>query len=162
MPNLSLPSLVIYTFLLNRESDTFNLVTKTEAKSKYLLQDCDIDKRGPPLKFITRKNPHNSRWGDMKLYLELQVKERAMEVWESEENLQLEKEKREEKRVVSKTKKYNKQMKELRMNMRSSIYNRTSVGVHTHGFGEETYNEDNDTYSRKCTTCPYQETFEKM
>ena len=26
------------------------------------------------LKFILRKNPHNERWGDMKLYLELQVR----------------------------------------------------------------------------------------
>lgn len=25
------------------------------------------------LRFIVKKNPHNSRWGDMKLYLKLQV-----------------------------------------------------------------------------------------
>jgi hypothetical protein len=32
-----------------------------------------LDERSPPLKFIVRKNPHNPRWGDMKLYLRLQV-----------------------------------------------------------------------------------------
>lgn len=32
-----------------------------------------MDERTPPLKFIVRKNPHNPRWGDMKLYLRLQV-----------------------------------------------------------------------------------------
>lgn len=39
----------------------------------YLLKDCDLEKRDPPLKFIVKKNPHNVRWGSMKLYLELQV-----------------------------------------------------------------------------------------
>jgi DNA-repair protein complementing XP-A cells len=49
------------------------LITRTEAKDQYLLKDCDLDKRPPPLKFISRKNPHNPRWGEMKLYLHLQV-----------------------------------------------------------------------------------------
>lgn len=38
------------------------------------MKDCDFDLRIPVLKFIVRKNPHNDRWGDMKLYLEQQVK----------------------------------------------------------------------------------------
>jgi len=38
-----------------------------------LLKDEDFDVREPPLKFILRKNPHNERWGDMKLFLKLQV-----------------------------------------------------------------------------------------
>ncbi|XP_029767181.1 DNA repair protein complementing XP-A cells isoform X2 [Terrapene carolina triunguis] len=48
------------------------LITRTEAKQEYLLKDCDLDKREPVLKFILKKNPHNSQWGDMKLYLKLQ------------------------------------------------------------------------------------------
>jgi len=39
----------------------------------YLLKDCDLEKRDPPLKCIVKRNPHNVRWGSMKLYLELQV-----------------------------------------------------------------------------------------
>lgn len=50
------------------------LITRTDAKNEYLLKDVDIDKREPILKFILRPNPHNSRWGDMKLYLKLQVR----------------------------------------------------------------------------------------
>lgn len=50
------------------------LITRTEAKNEFLLKDCDFDLRKPPLKYISRKNPHNPRWGDMKLYLRLQVK----------------------------------------------------------------------------------------
>lgn len=51
-----------------------SLITRSEAKTEYLLKDCDLDKRQPPLRFISRKNPHNVRWGEMKLYLHLQVK----------------------------------------------------------------------------------------
>lgn len=85
-----------------------------------------------------------------------------MEVWGSEENIEEEREKREEKRVLAKSKKYEKQLKELRKATRSSLYDRTSAASHTHTFDEETYNEEEDTYHRKCTTCPYEETFEKM
>ncbi|XP_019866376.1 DNA repair protein complementing XP-A cells homolog [Aethina tumida] len=145
-----------------KDPEEHKLITKTEAKDTYLLKDCDFDKREPPLKFITRKNPHNVRWGEMKLYLLIQVEERALEVWGSEEALEEEREKREEKKVLAKTKKYHKHLKELRMNMRSSLYDRTTKASHTHEFGPETYNEDDDTYTHSCLTCPYEETFEKM
>jgi DNA-repair protein complementing XP-A cells len=65
-----------YNFVLNRDKfgkEKYDLITKTEAKKEYLLKDCDIDLRSPPLRFILGKNPHNSRWGEMKLYLLLQV-----------------------------------------------------------------------------------------
>lgn len=61
--------------------DKHSLITRTEAKNEYLLKDCDFDRREPPLKCIIRKNPHNVRWGEMKLYLHLQVEKRALEVW---------------------------------------------------------------------------------
>lgn len=138
------------------------LITKTEAKEVYLLKDCDFDKREPPLKCLRQKNPHNSKWSELKLYLEIQVEQRALEVWGTLEKIDEEKEKREEKRVVSKSKKYQKELKELRKYVRSSLYDRTSAGPHAHTFAEETYDEDDDTYHRKCTTCPYEETFEKM
>ncbi|KAF2881229.1 hypothetical protein ILUMI_24953 [Ignelater luminosus] len=142
--------------------DAHRLITKTEALKEYLLRDYDLDKRDPPLKCIKRKNPHNSRWGEMKLYLQIQVEERALEVWGTKEKLEEELEKREEKRVLAKGKKYHKQMKELRMSVRSSLYNKTSAASHTHQFGSEVYNEDDDTYAHTCTTCGYEETFEKM
>merc|ERR1712150_182804 len=66
------------------------LITKTEAKNTFLLKDADFDRRDPPLKFIVRKNPHNERWGDMRLYLRLQVEKRALEVWETPEALEAE------------------------------------------------------------------------
>lgn len=138
------------------------LITRTEAKAEYLLKDCDFDKREPKLRYISRKNPHNVRWGEMKLYLHQQVLKRAMEVWGSEEELMRQHELREEKRDVGKARKYNKQMKQLRMEVRSSIYTKKTKGVHEHEFGPDTYNEEEDNYTHSCLSCPYTETYEKM
>lgn len=55
------------------EEEKHALITRTEARQEYLLKDCDLDLREPVLRFILRKNPHNPRWGDMKLYLRSQV-----------------------------------------------------------------------------------------
>ncbi|KAH8349425.1 hypothetical protein KR067_012051 [Drosophila pandora] len=139
-----------------------SLITRTEAKAEYLLKDCDFDKRQPPLRYISRKNPHNVRWGEMKLYLHLQVLKRAMEVWGSEDELVRQHESREDKREVGKARKYNKQMKQLRMEVRSSIYTKKTHEIHQHEFGPDTYNEEEDTYTHTCLSCPYSETYEKM
>uniref|UniRef100_A0AAY5K1E7 XPA C-terminal domain-containing protein n=1 Tax=Esox lucius TaxID=8010 RepID=A0AAY5K1E7_ESOLU len=57
------------------------LISRTEAKQLYLLKDCDLDKREPVLRFVLRKNPHNPRWGDMKLYLKLQHTSKSINAW---------------------------------------------------------------------------------
>lgn len=139
-----------------------SLITRTEAKAEYLLKDCDFDKRDPPLRYISRKNPHNIRWGEMKLYLHLQVQKRALEVWGSEEELMKQHENRIEKREVGKIRKYNKEMKQLRMEVRSSLYTKETKSAHVHEYGEDTYNEDDDTYTHTCLTCNFTETYEKM
>ncbi|ROT67242.1 putative DNA repair protein [Penaeus vannamei] len=141
--------------------DKHALITKTDAKNEYLLKDVDLEKREPPLKFIVRKNPHNSRWGDMKLYLKSQIEKRALEVWGSEEAIEEAMEKKEEQREISKQRKYNKKMKELRMNVRSSLYTRATK-THEHEYGEEVYLPDEDEYSRTCKTCGHSYTYDKM
>lgn len=145
-----------------KDPELHKLVTKTEAMKEYLLKECDLDKREPPLKFIRKKNPHNVNWGEMKLYLQQQIEERALEVWGTKEKIEEEIEQREEKRVISKSKKYQKQMKQLKMNMRSSLYDKTTIRAHAHEFGDETYNEEDDNYHHACKICDYEETFEKM
>jgi hypothetical protein len=43
---------------------------------RFLLRDGDFEEsssRGPALAFILKKNPHSSRWGEMKLFLLCQV-----------------------------------------------------------------------------------------
>lgn len=139
------------------------LITKTEAKKEFLLKDSDFEEGewGEKLKFLLRKNPHNPKYGDMKLFLRLQVEKKALKIWGSEEELEKEHEKREENKISLKTKKYNKKMKELRKAVRSSLFTK-DLSTHTHSYGEETYDEDKDEYSKVCEGCGYVNTYEKM
>jgi len=54
------------------KDDKYPLMTLSEVKSEYLLSDNHL-KRDPPLKFLLKKNPHHSGWGEMKLFLMKQV-----------------------------------------------------------------------------------------
>nr|XP_020474118.1 DNA repair protein complementing XP-A cells isoform X2 [Monopterus albus] len=138
------------------------LISRTEAKKRYLLKDCDLDKREPPLRFILKKNPHNARWGDMKLYLKLQVEKRCMEVWRSEEALEEARETREENREVQKQKRFNKKVKELRRAVRSSVWTK-DTSIHQHQYGpEEVVDPEEDLYKKTCTTCGHELSYEKM
>lgn len=138
------------------------LISRTEAKKEYLLKDCDLDQREPTLRFVLRKNPHNPRWGDMKLYLKLQVEKRSLEVWGSPEALEEAKESREDNREVQKQKRFNKKVKELRRAVRSSVW-RKDTSVHQHDYGpEELLDQEEDTYRKVCSTCGHQLTYEKM
>ncbi|TNM85924.1 hypothetical protein fugu_008195 [Takifugu bimaculatus] len=133
-----------------------------EAKQNYLLKDCDLDKREPPLRFTLKKNPHNPRWGDMKLYLRLQVEKRCMEVWGSKEALDEAKESREENKELQRQKRFNKKVKELRRAVRSSVWTK-DTSIHQHQYGpEEVVDPDEDLYKKTCSTCGHELTYEKM
>ncbi|KAI1239813.1 hypothetical protein IHE44_0011247 [Lamprotornis superbus] len=140
--------------------DKHKLITRTEAKEEYLLKDCDLDKREPVLRFIVKKNPHNSRWGEMKLYLKLQVIKRSLEVWGSEEALQEAKALRRDSREKMKQKKFDKKVKELRRAVRSSLWKK-AASIHEHEYGPEE-NIDEDTYKKTCTVCGHELTYEKI
>ena len=124
-------------------------------------------------------------------FLGSKVSERALEVWGSEEKLDEERDLREDKRQAAKQKKFDKKVKgllvghsvhfndlletlhsilklwcdviisELRKQVRSSLW-RKDLSSHEHEFGEETYNEADDVYSKQCTTCGHVTTYEKM
>uniref|UniRef100_A0A2D4MB96 XPA C-terminal domain-containing protein n=2 Tax=Micrurus spixii TaxID=129469 RepID=A0A2D4MB96_9SAUR len=136
------------------------LLTRTEAKQEYLLKDCDLDKREPVLRFILKKNPHNPHWGDMKLYLKLQVIKRSLEIWGSEEALEEAKENRQDNREKMKQKKFDKKVKELRRAVRSSLWKK-DTSIHQHEYGAEEMIDD-DTYRKICSTCGHELTYEKM
>ncbi|XP_021392796.2 DNA repair protein complementing XP-A cells [Lonchura striata] len=140
--------------------DKHKLITRTEAKDEYLLKDCDLDKREPVLRFIVKKNPHNSRWGEMKLYLKVQVIKRSLEVWGSEEALQEAKELRRDSREKMKQKKFDKKVKELRRAVRSSLWKK-EASIHEHEYGPEE-NIVEDMYKKTCTVCGLELTYEKM
>ena len=72
----------------NMERDgPHELITKTDAKKQFLLSDLHFEREGNPLKFLLRKNPHNPKYGDMKLFLRMQIEKVALDVWGSEEEL---------------------------------------------------------------------------
>ncbi|KAL1429945.1 hypothetical protein MTO96_015441 [Rhipicephalus appendiculatus] len=129
-------------------------------KNEYLLKDCDLDMREPPLKYILKPNPHHAH-GNMKLYLKCQVEERAIVVWGSLEALDEQLEKRDEERSKRKRKAFNKRVKELRMTVRSSLY-RPLGQNHEHSYGPESHDSDNDEYFKICTTCGHRMSYEKM
>lgn len=144
-----------------QNEEKHNMITKTDAKTKYLLRDADFDVREPPLKFISRKNPHHKSWGEMKLFYEPQVYKRAMEIWGNEEKIEEERDNREDNKERTKRKKFDKKVKELRLAVRGSLA-RKDRGPHEHDYGEESYDEEEDMYSKKCQTCGHIDTYEKM
>jgi len=146
-----------------RDWEKHKLITKTDAKQTYCLKDCDFDMRQPTLKFIIRKNPHNDRWGDMKLYYMKQVHKRSMEIWGSEEKLEEQKEHREEHKEKLKCKRFEKRIKDLRQAVRTSTWHK-DLSKHEHEYDSEneTYDEEDDVFTKKCKTCEHAVTYEKM
>ena len=61
----------------------------------------------------------------------------------NQEALLEELEKRDERKVETKVRKYNKKMKQLRMSVRSSLYKK-DLSTHTHKYKDEVYHEDKD------------------
>uniref|UniRef100_A0A8C8AY65 XPA, DNA damage recognition and repair factor n=1 Tax=Otus sunia TaxID=257818 RepID=A0A8C8AY65_9STRI len=88
--------------------DKHKLITKTEAKEEFLLKDCDLDKREPVLRFIAKKNRHNSRWGNT-----------FMSIFE--ESLQEAKELRRNSREKMKQKKFDKKVKGKGLNLQTAV-----------------------------------------
>lgn len=140
--------------------DDYKLITKSEASAEYLLKDCDLNLREPPLKFMSKKNPHHKGWGEMKLYLRKQVIERAIMVHEDLEKIEEKKEVKVHNLQKTRQKNYEKQVKTLRAKARLGA--RKTVQYHEHEFGEGVYNEDEDNYCKTCKTCDFQMEYEEL
>ncbi|CAJ0956727.1 unnamed protein product, partial [Mesorhabditis belari] len=139
------------------------LISRTEVFTMYLLKDTDLDMRKPPLRYISRKNPHNPRYGDMKLYLTSQVVDRMLEVHGSHEGLEEAKREKDEKREVRNEKQFEKKVKEMRKQIRGAQKQHTATTrAHEHSFGEEIEDTKTGEWKRECCECGYVEKFEKM
>lgn len=142
------------------DEDKHSLITRTEAKSEYLLKDCDFDARPPPLLCVRRRNPHRTRFAEMRLYLRVQVEQRALDVWGSLEALQAEQATRTERRRCAAATHERRRLRNLRMDVRSSLFDRTRE-THEHVYGPERYRADDDVYERACE-CGHLLVYEKM
>ncbi|XP_048489041.1 DNA repair protein complementing XP-A cells homolog [Plutella xylostella] len=145
-----------------REHEQHELLTRTEAKELFLLKDCDLDLRPPPLPCERRRNPHH-RAGDMRLYLRAQLQARAHEVWGGEAGLAAARGERERRREGARGKRYAAELRALRMEARGSLYAAARAG-HEHRWGAEAPAPaaGDDMYQRTCLDCDHTQLYEKM
>ncbi|KJH45652.1 DNA repair protein [Dictyocaulus viviparus] len=145
------------------DSGEHRLIPRTEVKSAYLLKDCDLDLRKPPLRYWAKKNPHNPRYGDMKLYLKCQVIQRVLDVFGSWERFESEKVLRSSLKETRAEKNFEKKVKEMRQHIRGLGQVKIKEhATHEHVYGEETYDSTKDEYSKECIHCSYVLKYEKM
>lgn len=146
------------------ETDKHKLIARTEAKSLYLLKDCDLDLRKPPLRFLSKKNPHNPRYGDMKLYLKPQLEERALEIYGSFDKIEETRQHKEQNRGHAAERRFEHKIHKMRKEIRgTSLKAAMQAGsTHEHIFAEEQTNEDRTEYWKRCGICGYEMRYEKL
>lgn len=138
-----------------------SFITKTEAKQRFLLKDCDFEERcGPPLKFLLKKNPHS--YGDMKLYLQCQVETRALQIWGGSEGLEEGHRKRTELQEKRREKKYVKSIKELRRAVNIAGLQSPRIHEHVYPEGQDEFDSITDLWTKTCSVCGHQVAFEKL
>ena len=101
---------VVVCFSCKDTDNIYTIITKTQARSEFLLTDEELADFAL-LPSISRKNPHNPRWADMKLYLKKQVRDYAIKKHGSEEALKLALSNRNEVRSDKKSKQFLKKLK---------------------------------------------------
>jgi DNA-repair protein complementing XP-A cells len=97
-------------FSCKDSNELYGIITKTQARSEYLLTDEELAD-SILLPSISRKNPHNPRWADMKLYLRRQVREFAVKKHGSEKAMKEALANRTEARTDRKSKQFLKKLK---------------------------------------------------
>lgn len=76
------------------KSDDFDLITKAEVQSFYLIPEDSIK----TMKFMSKPNPHNSHWNQMRLYLRKHAKELSIKRYGNLEKVEEQKKAREQKK----------------------------------------------------------------
>lgn len=93
---------VAICYACKKKSTDYNLMTKSRAKSdEFMLTDRDLD----DLSCLLSQNTKNPAWGDVKLYLEGQVREKSLQVFGSQGALDAERVRRQTQRVLYASKK---------------------------------------------------------
>jgi DNA-repair protein complementing XP-A cells len=145
------------------EDGKYSLVTKSEAKEEYLLNDVDLDTQYGGLRCIEKKNPHNERWGLMKLYLRYQVQELSFGRYGGVEGLEKEIQERFKKRNQLVEKRQKAKVMKMRKETLSSTWKKPSQD-HVHKYGPEEPSTDgaDGMWQQTCTDCGFVTTFEKL
>jgi DNA repair protein len=158
--------LVKVCYKCSRAYDEFKLISRTKAKSEYLVTDGDLD----TLKYIERKNPRNDSWGMMKLYFTRQVEQLSSKKFKSKEVLNAEREKRQidalNKQVQQSQKKRKQQRKEEEVEWKAAKMAKTLMeqSQHEHEYDEQAkqYREEDNMWTNKCTKCDFVQEWEEF
>ena len=151
----------------------YQVLTKSKAKDEYLLTDRQLDRAQGGLGCMARPNPHDSRYGDMRLYLRTQVEEVALQMWESDEGLFLEKERRSSERLEKSEARKRKaalppSQRLKKPTKRGGVVSKAPIAkaastTHTHVWAaEEEYDEASDTWTKRCETCGFEVEYERI
>lgn len=88
----------------------YTLITKTQARTEFLLTDEELADASL-MPSLSRKNPHNPRWSDMKLYLRRQCRDFALKKFDGEAGLEAASEARSGAKSERKSKQFLKKLK---------------------------------------------------
>ncbi|BFZ60945.1 DNA repair protein rad14 [Saitoella coloradoensis] len=138
--------------------EKYSLLTKTEAKSDYLLTDPEL-RDTQLLPHLLRPNPHKPMWSSMQLYLRSQVEAFAIQKWGSLEKMDGEFERREGMKKEARDKKFEGRLRELRKKTRVETWKKregrggggAGGGRHEHEWGGEA--EKDGVVVRRCVGC---------
>ena len=146
-----------------KEKEKYKLITVSDVRQKYHLTDRHLrDESTGKLSCIEKRNPFNSGWSRMKLYLEFQVKEKACAVWGGEGGIDKETHRRRELSHKLKRNKYAKELKEMKASVKiESATFRTPFHEHSYG-SEGQVDPESDEYQKTCTICGFVLTYEKL
>ena len=156
----------------------YQVLTKSKAKDEYLLTDRQLSQEQGGLGCMTLPNPHKSSYGDMRLYLRTQVEELALRTWGSDEALFVEKERRVQERLQKADAKKRKAATTGPRGVPAGPAKRSAASAaamarhqqqqavsHTHSFcaeADEVYDAAEDTWTKKCTGCGFEVTYERI
>ncbi|CCK72026.1 DNA repair protein RAD14 KNAG_0I02400 [Huiozyma naganishii CBS 8797] len=138
--------------------EKYSLLTKTECKGDYLLTESELADDTLFHRW-ERANPHAATYARMQLFVRCEVERFASSKWGSLEALDAEWERRETDRRDRKTRKYDREIKQMRLRTRAQEftkkYHRGKYGPrHTHEFVTREGPKDIEgTVTRRCTGC---------
>jgi DNA repair protein len=149
--------------------DQYELISKTKAKSEYLLTDAELDK----LAYLEKKNPNpkSKGWGTMKLVLKSKVEEISRKKFRDDEQLEQEKIRREvaqlNRKVNNNKKKRESETRNLALEEKSSklaksLDQKFSNHVHTFDESKKSYRASDCTFQNTCTSCGFIKSYQEL
>ncbi|CCD26632.1 DNA repair protein RAD14 NDAI_0I00630 [Naumovozyma dairenensis CBS 421] len=141
--------------------EKYSLLTKTECKEDYFLTDPELNDE-ELFHRLEKPNPHSGTFARMQLFVRCEIEAFAFKKWDGEDGLDKEWQRREEGKSMRREKKYQQQIKQMRIKTRAQEYTKKLLEkkhgiLHVHEFSEPMNggkDEDgNDILRRRCVGC---------